>query len=80
MAASVFHVSVIPTEPRSHESFPPSEKSTFRVWTVCSRVKWAFILPPTRTGGSPSKWGMLGERLPTLLPELVGLDGWCLEG
>lgn len=80
MAASVFHVGVIPTEPRPHESFPPSEKSTFRVWTVCSHEKGAFILPPTKTGGSGSKRAMLRERLPTLLAELVGLDGCSLEG
>lgn len=80
MAASVLHVSVIPTEPRFHESFPPSEKSTFTVWTVCSHVKGAFILPPTKTGGSQSKWGMLREALPISLAGLVGLDGCCLEG
>lgn len=80
MAASVFHVRVIPTEPRPHKSFPPSEKSTFRVWTVCSHEKGAFILPPTKSGGSGSKWAMLRVRRPTLLAELAGLDGCCLEG
>lgn len=80
MAASVFHVGVIPTEPRPHKSFPPSEKSTFRVWTVCSHEKGALILPPTKSGGSGSKWAMLRERRPTLLAELAGLDGCCLEG